>query len=37
MIEAVKGSRPSGLSVLPPLVVYQARHTYHPEVLSYYK
>ena len=37
LIEAVKGSRPSGLSVLPPLVVYQARHTYHPEVLSYYK
>jgi tRNA1Val (adenine37-N6)-methyltransferase len=35
LVEAVKGSR-AGLSVLPPLVVYQAPRAYHPEVLSYY-
>jgi tRNA1(Val) A37 N6-methylase TrmN6 len=37
LVEAVKGAAPAGLSVLPPLVVYQARNEYHPEILSYYR
>ena len=37
LIEAVKGSAPAGLSVLPPLVVYRARNEYHSEILSYYR
>ena len=36
LIEAVKGAH-AGLSVMPPLVVYKARNTYHPEVLAYYR
>lgn len=36
LIESVKGAH-AGLSVLPPLVVYQARNVYHQEVLSYYR
>jgi tRNA1(Val) A37 N6-methylase TrmN6 len=36
LIEAVKGGR-AGLSVMPPLVIYQSRDVYHPEVLSYYQ
>ena len=37
LVEAVKGAAPGGLSVLPPLLVYQARNEYHPEILSYYR
>ena len=37
LVEAVKDAAPAGLSVLPPLVVYQARDEYHPEILSYYR
>ena len=37
LIEAVKGSAPAGLSVLPPLVVYRARNEDHSEILSYYR
>ncbi len=37
LIESVKGAAPAGLTVLPPLVIYQARQVYHPEVLAYYQ
>jgi len=37
LIESVKGAAPAGLAVLPPLVIYQARQVYHPEVLAYYQ
>lgn len=36
LIESVKSAH-AGVSVLPPLVVYQARNAYHPEVMSYYR
>ena len=35
MVEAVKGVKP-GLSVLPPLVIYQKPHESNPEISSYY-
>ena len=35
MVEAAKGVKP-GLSVLPPLVIYQNPHEYNPEILNYY-
>jgi len=37
LVESVKGAARGGLSVIPPLVVYQARQEYHPEILSYYQ
>lgn len=37
LIESVKSGAHAGLSVMPPLVVYQARNIYHPEVMSYYR
>lgn len=36
LVEAVKGAKP-GLTVLPPLIVYQAPKQYCNEILTYYK
>ena len=36
LMEGVKGAR-AGLTVMPPLVVYQAPGVYQPEILSYYR
>jgi tRNA1(Val) A37 N6-methylase TrmN6 len=36
LVESVKGAH-AGLSVMPPLIVYQARNEYHPEIVAYYR